>query len=259
MLQWEDVQIGDPLGGFLGCPPLLINTVQAVGLGELHYGAGQDVDSFACVSIGTGIAGSLILSGRLHSGDSDSAGEIGHITVVPDGPECSCGNQGCLETLASGPAVSRMADESLKLGVQSILADWAQGDAPVSAEKVCQAAEQGDALAVKIWEKVGRYLGLGLSTLITLVNPRRIILGGRVSGAYPHFESTLREEVRRRARVVPRDFTEIVPSPLGTNAALLGTAAACFKNCGATGTSDPLRTFEAGLAATATQKAASEG
>jgi glucokinase-like ROK family protein len=228
ILQWEDVQVGEPLGQVLGITTLLVNNVQAAGLGELHFGAGRDVDNFACVTLGSGIGGSLFLSGQLYTGNSDSAGEIGHITVDPDGPECSCGSQGCLETLASGPAVARMAEESLKVGAQSLLTTLMQADQAVTAEMVYRAAVEGDALAIKIWEKMGRYLGLGLATLITLVNPARIILGGGVAQAFPYFEPTLREEVRKRARVVPRDFTDLVPSPLKTRAGLAGAAASCF-------------------------------
>lgn len=230
ILQWEDVQVGEPLGQVLGQAPLLVNNVHAAGLGELHFGAGKDVDSFASITLGSGIGGSLFLGGRLYTGNSDSAGEIGHITVDPDGPECSCGSQGCLETMAAGPAIARMAEESIKVGAQSLLSTLVSGDQRVSAEQVYRAALEGDALAIKIWEKMGRDLGLALATLITLVNPARIILGGGVAQAFTFFETTLREEVRKRARVVPRDFTEIVPSPLGTRAGLAGAAASCFQN-----------------------------
>jgi len=225
ILNWQDVQIRDPIQEALGLPTCILNNVHATAVGELSFGAGKDVDNFACVSIGTGIGGGVIIGGEIYRGDSDSAGEVGHITVDPDGPECVCGNQGCLEALTAGPAIARMAAESLKLGAQSLLTDMAAQSQPIRAEHVFRAAREGDALAIKIWEKVGRYLGLGIATLITLVNPRRVILGGRVSQAFEFFGPSLKEEVRRRARVVPRDFTEILPSPLGARASLLGSAA----------------------------------
>lgn len=223
-LGWEDVPLREILQRATGLPTVIVNDVRAMVRGELSLGAARDIDNAVCISLGTTIQGGLVINGEFYEGGSDSAGEVGHITVDHDGPSCTCGNQGCLETLASGPAVARMASESLKLGAQSILNEWVSEPHPITAEMVHRAARDGDALAIKIWEKVGRYLGLGLASVITIVNPQRIILGGKVAQAFEYFGPTMKEEVRRRARMVPRDYTQLVPSPLGLDVHLLGAA-----------------------------------
>ncbi len=229
ILGWEDVQIVEPLRAATNIPTTIVQKVYASVQGERYFGAGRDVDNFVSILIGTLAEGGIVIGGELYRGDSDSAGEIGHITVDPDGASCLCGNQGCLEAMAAGPAIARMAADSIKLGAQSLLADWANDGEQITAEHVLRAAREGDALAIKIWEKVGSYLGLAISAVITIVNPRRIIMGGKVSVAFDFFAPTLREEVRRRARMVPRNFTDIVPSPLGGRAPLLGSAATALE------------------------------
>ena len=137
------------------------------------------------------------------------------------------------------------------MGAQGLLADWHAEQGLVTAEMVHRAARQGDVLAIKIWEKVGRYLGLGLAAVITVMNPARIILTGKIALAFDFFAPTLREEVRRRARMVPRDFTQILASPLGPRSALMGSAAAAFASLG----TDPNPSLEHLAAAVASDPA----
>lgn len=223
-LGWEDVPVRDIIQASSGLPTVLVNDVRAMILGEMHYGGAVGIDNFAYASLGSTIVGGLVIGGRIYEGASDCAGEIGHVTVDHDGLSCTCGNQGCLETMASGPAVARMAAESLKLGAQSVLSEWVSDETPITAELVYRAAREGDALAARIWEKVGRYLGLGFASVITIANPQRIVIGGKVAQAFEYFAPTMQEEIRRRARMVPRDYTQLLPSPLGLDAPLLGSA-----------------------------------
>jgi glucokinase len=226
-LGWENVSVRNLLASSV--PIVLVNDIRARIVAEMHYGDGVDTANFVCVTLGRSIQGGLVIDGRIYEGDSDSAGEIGHITVDHDGLSCTCGNQGCLETVASGPGVSRMAAESLRLGAQSVLSDWVSDEVPITAELVYRAAREGDALATKVWEKVGRYLGLGLAAVITIVNPQRIILEGKVSQAFEFFAPSMTEEIRRRARMVPRDYTAIVQSRIGLDAPMLGAAWHAFE------------------------------
>ena len=221
-LGWEDVPVVEILEKALPLRAVVVNDIRSILAGERAYGAGRSVENFVCVSMGSVVDGGIMLNGRVYEGASDCAGEIGHLTIEQEGSECACGNQGCLDTLVSGPAVARMVCEAIRLGAQSVMSEWASEEMPLTSEMVCRAAREGDALALKVWDKVGRYLGLGLAAVVTIVNPRRIIIGGRLAQAFDFFAPTLREEVRRRARMVPRDYTEIVPSPLGLDAALLG-------------------------------------
>ena len=228
-LGWENVSVRDVISQALGLPTVIVNGVRANLEGERHYGTGIGVDNLVCVSLGRTIEGSMCIQGRVYDGASDSACEVGHLTVENDGQPCTCGNQGCLETVASGPSVARMATESLKLGAQSVLADWVSEDCPISAALVYRAACEGDALAIRVWETVGRFLGFALSAVITVVNPQRIVVGGRVAGAFDWFAPAMFEEIRRRARMVPRDYTQIVSSTLPQDAVVLGAAWHAFK------------------------------
>lgn len=228
-LGWENVRVRDRVSHALGLPTFIVNAVRANLEGERHFGTGIGVDNLVCVSLGRAIEGGMCVHGRLYDGDSDSACEVGHLTVELDGLPCTCGNQGCLETVASGPAVARMAAESLRLGAQSVLADWVSEESPITSALVYRAACGGDALAIRVWETVGRYLGFALSAVITLVNPQRIVMGGRVARAFDWFAPAMFEEVRRRARMVPRDFTQIVSSGILLDAVVLGAAWHAFQ------------------------------
>lgn len=223
-LGWENVAVAETLSNALEMPVSLVNDIRANYDGERVYGAGQGIDNLFCLTAGRGIEGALGVGGQLYKGDTDSAGEIGHLTVELDGLACACGNQGCLQTVASTPAVARMAAEAIRLGAQSVLSEWASETNPVTCDLVERAALEGDALALKVFDAIGRYLGLALSSVITLVNPRRIVIGGPLATSFDLFAPALLEEVRKRARMVPRDYTEIVATPLKQQAALLGAA-----------------------------------
>lgn len=228
-LGWESVNVGDIVSQTVALPVHLVNATRANLEGERRFGTAIGVDNLVCLTLGRTIDGGMCIHGRIYDGASDSAAEIGHLTVDQDGPACTCGNQGCLETVASGPSVTRLAAESLQLGAQSVLTEWINDTLPLTAELVHRAACEGDALAIRVWEVMGRHLGLALSSVITIANPQRIVIGGRVSSAFDWFAPAMFEEVRRRARMVPRDYTEIVGSIVPMHAVLLGAAWHAFQ------------------------------
>ncbi len=217
---WHGLPLVQVLEAELGIPVALENDCNAAALGEHRFGAGQGVDDLLYVTLSTGIGSGLILGGRLHRGLRDSAGEIGHQTVDPRGAQCPCGNHGCLELLAGGPAIARRAREALASGRASSLAPDCE------AAQVIAAAGEGDPLAHEVWVETLEWLSIGLGNAITTLAPQRVLIGGGVSAAGEDllFEP-LRERLRRRVRLVPVEQVEIMPAANPLDACLIGALA----------------------------------
>lgn len=222
---WFDVPIQTMVEDALGFPTFVANRSKVGALAEFWYGAHQDLHDLIYISIGTGISAGIVHASELYMGVNSSAGELGHITILPDGPTCRCGNRGCLQQLASEPAIADRARARLREGRDSQL--WTMvGDhlERVTAELVFTAAEQNDPLAREIVEETGHYLGVAIATMINLFNPGRIILGGPVGLMSHTMLPTLQEEVRRRALSYPLSATQITLSSLGNDANAIGAA-----------------------------------
>jgi glucokinase len=173
------------------------------------------------MTVSTGIGGGIILEGKIWHGLKDAAGEIGHMTVCPDGPLCGCGNRGCLEAMSSGTSIARRAREMLAAGRQSELSQVAR---PTSAD-VVRLAKNGDPVASEIWDQAVRYLGIGVAAVITILAPERVVIGGGVTRAGDFLFASLREHVRQRVKLVPVESVPILPATLGPNVGILGAAA----------------------------------
>jgi len=230
--RWRDVHVTRPIEESLGLPVFMNNDVRTAALGEKHFGAGRGVSHFVVCAIGTGIGGGIVVDGKLILGENEAAGEIGHITVDPDGHQCNCGNFGCMEALASGPNIGRRAREAMLKDKKSLLWEMEEDIWDVTAYTVYKAAKQKDPVALKVWEDTGRYLGIGFASLIHTVNPSRFIIGGRVADAMEFFLPALREEINKRAKMVPPDSVEIVRAQLKENAGLVGSAALALEKIG---------------------------
>ncbi|WP_027408510.1 ROK family transcriptional regulator [Anoxybacteroides tepidamans] len=199
------------------------NDVRAMALGERWFGNGHGTDSLVCINIGRGIGAGIIMDGKLFHGHNFISGEIGHMTIDIDGPKCSCGNYGCLQTLASGPAIARKAKTEIGLGHPSILTQLVGGDlGNITGETVYEAAAQGDPLSVSILSQAGRYIGIGLTNIIHLINPKRIIIGGGVSNAGSLILESIQDTIYQRALTASAKQTEIMLSKLGEDATALG-------------------------------------
>jgi len=161
-----------------GVPVFLDNDANATALAEWRFGAGQGAKNLIFLTMGTGIGGGIILDGRLYRGTNDLAGEVGHQTILINGPLCGCGKHGCLEALASGPAIARLAKEALQYGRGKKLIAEAGGNRDnITARHVVEAAKLGDSLSIQVLVEAGTYMGIGLANLIQILNPERIILG----------------------------------------------------------------------------------
>ncbi|MCT2592774.1 ROK family protein [Streptomyces sp. N2-109] len=208
-LGWRDVPLRALLRERLGngLPVAVGHDVRTGGLAEGRIGAGKGVDRFLFVPLGTGIAGAIGIDGRVEPGAHGSAGEIGHVVVRPDGPECPCGQRGCLETLSSAAAVGRA---------------WAavSGDPEATAADAAKAVESGDPRATAVWADAVDALAAGLVTGLTLLDPRTLIIGGGLAEAGDTLFTPLREAVR--ARVTFQQLPTIVPAALGDAAGCLG-------------------------------------
>ncbi|MGW1656674.1 ROK family protein [Streptomyces atratus] len=207
-LGWRDVPMRELLGERLGGVPVALgHDVRTGGLAEGRIGAGKGADRFLFVPLGTGIAGAIGIAGTIESGAHGYAGEIGHIVVRPDGPDCGCGQRGCLETLASASAVTRA---------------WAaaSGDPTADAADCAKAVESGDPAAVEVWRNAVDALAAGLVTALTLLDPSTLIIGGGLAEAGETLFIPLRAAVEER--VTFQKLPHIVPAALGDTAGCLG-------------------------------------
>jgi glucokinase len=192
-------------------------------LGELWYGQGRTAKNMVVFTLGTGVGGGVVIERKLRLGPLGAAGEIGHQTVLPDGPLCGCGNRGCLETLASAPALMGEAIRQMKSGHAPRLHDLVEGNADrVTTELMAQAAAAGDASVREAIVRAARFLGIGIANVIAVLHPELVVLGGEVSRIGPLFVDAVRREVRDRVRIFPADSVRIEVSALADRAALWG-------------------------------------
>jgi len=192
---WRNVPLAAPISAAFGIPVFLENDAKTLTIAEQWFGAGREADHFVAVAIGYGIGAGIVTNKQLYRGASSGAGEFGHIVLQKDGPLCSCGKHGCLESLAAIPAIFRMLSEALTSGESSLLA----GEHPLTLEAVVRVAEAGDTLTLRILETAGRWLGLGIASLVNILNPEILVINGEaVTLGRPYLdpmEAALREYV----------------------------------------------------------------
>jgi glucokinase len=222
---WTRVPLVEHIQKALGLPAVLENDANAGALGEFRYGAGKGASSLVYLTVSTGIGGGIILDGKLWHGLKDGAGEVGHMTIVPDGPLCGCGNRGCLEALASGPSIARRAREALGAGRASRLSQAGE----FTAADVVRLAQEGDAVAAEVWRDTVQYLALGVGAVVTIVAPERVVIGGGVTQAGDFLFEPLRREVRQRVKLVAVESVPILPAALGPDVGILGAAAVALE------------------------------
>ncbi len=200
-------------------PILIGNDANLAALGEWRYGAGKGHDNLLYLTISTGIGGGAIHNGQMLLGTRGLAAEFGHVTVIPEGPRCSCGQRGHLEAVASGTAIARFVQEKIALGYPSTLTK----DHAISAVDVSRAAAQGDELALKAMARAGTFIGYAIADFLHLFNPSIVILGGGVSSAGSLLINPLRSALPER--IMDRGYLQdliITTAQLGDNAGLVG-------------------------------------
>ncbi|HEV8196931.1 MAG TPA: ROK family protein [Gemmatimonadales bacterium] len=225
-LRWTNMPLRDRIGGALALPASLDNDANCAMLGEHWVGAAKGARSAVCFTIGTGIGGGIVQDGKLVHGASDVAGEIGHITIEVNGRRCGCGNDGCLEAYASGPAIARRAVEAIEAGAVSAMAGKAGEVSRITAQTVFQCAADGDQLADELVRDTARYLGVGIANMLNILNPEVVVVCGGVTQAGEHLFAPLRREVSRRAFRPAVEACRIVPGQLEGTAGVVGAAKA---------------------------------
>jgi len=198
---WADYPVRAEIEQRLKTVVILENDANVAALGEKWLGAARDFDHMAMLTLGTGVGGGLIQNGAIWHGANGMAGEFGHTTVEPEGHPCGCGNRGCLEQYASATAIVRMAKEELANDSGSSLARVAHSDAEFSSKSLYNLAIQGDEEARRIFRRVGRCLGIVLSSMVNSLNLPIYVIGGGVSGAWEAFSPSIFEELRQRSMV----------------------------------------------------------
>lgn len=201
---WHNVPLADWLEAKTGKSTILANDANCAGLGEAWLGAGRNFDNLILLTLGTGVGGAIILDGKLFVGHQGAAAELGLITLKPDGPMCNSGNQGSLEQHISIAAIRRRTGkEPSELG---------------------RLAENGDAQALTFWQEYGKDLGIGLASLIYVLTPQVIIIGGGVSASFQYFLPSIQAEVEKRVLPTSRIGLQILPAELGNSAGMVGAA-----------------------------------
>lgn len=201
---WRDVPVADWLEAKTGRPTIIANDANCAGLGEAWLGAGQAFQDMIMLTLGTGVGGAIILDGKLFVGRQGTAGELGLITLIPDGPPCNSGNQGSLEQYASVQAIRR--------------------ETGLEPKDLAAKADAGDIDAIAFWQAYGQRLGAGLASLIYVLTPEAVVIGGGVSaGAHLFFPAVL-TEIERRVLPSSREGLQLLTAKLGNQAGMVGAA-----------------------------------
>ncbi len=204
LANWYNVSLADWLEAKTGLPTVLANDANCAGLGEAWLGAGRRFRHLILLTLGTGVGGAIILDGKLFTGHQGAAGELGLITLNPDGPECNSGNRGSLEQYVSVPAIRRRTGlEPAELGAL---------------------AKAGDTSALTFWQSYGQDLGAGLASLIYILTPEAVVIGGGVSASAEFFFPAVQAEIERRVLPSSRVSLELLSAGLGNRAGMVGAA-----------------------------------
>lgn len=222
---WVNVPIAQIMQDEFEIPTKVDNDVRCATLGELNFGAGKGCENLICITVGTGIGSGLIVNGKIVRGASNAAGEIGHIKLqIHDGPICGCGDTGCMEAFASGPSIVAMAQEYIAGGKSTKYREMAEEEKVITPIMVAQAALMGDAVAKRIFEVIGEYIGIGLSSVVNLLNPEKIVVGGGVADAGDLLLDPIKRTIKRRAMPIQAEVIQIVPAKLGNTAGVIGAS-----------------------------------
>ncbi|MBW4436726.1 MAG: ROK family protein [Pleurocapsa minor GSE-CHR-MK-17-07R] len=221
---WYGKPAAPILSEALGCPVHLVNDARAFTLAEATIGAGKGTQSCVGLTLGTGIGGGIAINGRLYLG-LGAAGEFGHITLDPNGPPDGTGNPGGWEGMASGPAISAMGMRVVAQGITTKIGEMVNFDLnKITPEIIARAADEGDEAAINILNTVGFYLGTGLSTIVTILAPECVVVGGGVARLGERLMRPIRETLKLRVHTVDLDKVRIMPAALGSDAGVIGAA-----------------------------------
>ncbi len=226
---WVDIPLRKEMQKGFSFPIYLENDANAAAFGEKWIGVGKNVNTMVLLTLGTGIGGGLILNGKVWHGADGAGGEPGHINLFPDGLLCGCGNHGCLEAHTSALGITKRTKMALESGEKSLLTKIVKDDlTQITPKLVSEAAKRGDKLAKKIMDDTGRYLGIGIMSLVNLLNPEMVVLGGGIMKAGNLILKPVHDEFKKRGFKFLIQRTKIVPAKLGNEAGRIGAAGIVF-------------------------------
>lgn len=225
-LKWTDVPLKDRIEERVGRPVFVNNDVNMGTLGEYVAGAGQGVSDLVGIFVGTGIGGGLILNGALYEGFNRTAGEIGHMVILENGPLCGCGSRGCVEALASRTAIVRDIRAAIEAGEGSMIPERIEGDlSEIRSSMLARALQQRDPVAVRVLEGAARHLGMAVANLVNLLSPEMVVVGGGVMEAMgSHLLPIVQDTARTHAFPQAMREVRIVAAALGDDSGVLGAA-----------------------------------
>ena len=222
---WKNVPMKSLIEKSINIPVFLNNDANSAAYGEKWMGAGKRASSMICLTLGTGIGGGIVLDHKVWHGAQGMGGELGHITVNPEGPLCNCGNYGCLESYSSATGMVRSAVELINAGKRTKLLKLSRSKKDnITAKMIFEAASEGDRLSINILREAGKYLGIAIAGFINILNPEMVVLTGEVTGAWDFFFPALKEEVHKRAYTAIIRHTKIVRGRLKGTAGTIGAA-----------------------------------
>ena len=226
---WRGYPLRDKLENLIGRKIVLDNDANAWALGEFWRGAARGRRDVVLLTLGTGVGGGIIVGGKLVHGRSGMAGELGHVTVNPDGPRCDCGSHGCLESYASASGLRGLVEERLGLPPGTPLpAQIVDSEGNFSVRGLSAQARRGDQLALDSFATAGYYLGIAIASFMNAFNPDLVVLGGGVAGALPYMRKTMVEQVHARAFTAMARDAKIVRAALGPRGGVVGAAYAAL-------------------------------
>ncbi|WP_162577283.1 ROK family protein [Variovorax sp. PBL-H6] len=224
MPAWDSFSIRDYLREDYAAPVFVDNDVNLMALGEL-WRLKRSLSNFLVIKVGTGIGCGIVCHGEVYRGAAGSAGDVGHICVDQEGPLCHCGNLGCVEVMAAGPAITRMAVQAAEAGESIALAERLRAQGRIDAVDVGQASRAGDAAANAIVQRAGQLIGQMLASIVNFFNPSHVFIGGGITRIGPLFLAALRQSVYHRSLALSTRHLEIQYTPLGSQAGLVGAGA----------------------------------
>jgi glucokinase-like ROK family protein len=221
MPAWDSFSIRDYLREEYAAPVFVDNDVNLMALGEL-WRLRRSLTNFLVIKVGTGIGCGIVCHGEVYRGAAGSAGDVGHICVDQEGPRCHCGNLGCVEVMAAGPAITRMAVEAAAAGESAALAECLRVQGRIDAIDVGEASRAGDASANAIVQRAGSLIGQMLASIVNFFNPSHVFIGGGITRIGPLFLAAVRQSVYQRSLALSTRHLEIQYTPLGAQAGLIG-------------------------------------
>lgn len=225
-LFWENISVKEVISDKINLPVFMDNDANSAAVGEKIWGAGRGISNFVCITLGTGVGAGIIINDKLYRGTFNNAGEVGHITILRDGPQCNCGKKGCLETLVAAPALVKKGIDALKNEKDTLIRDLTLGEPiRVNAKVIFDAAKMGDRVAMDIVKEMAYYLGMGIAGIVNILDPAAIIIGGGVAAAGNFLLSLVEEGFREHCFNRNGRIAKVLLAKLGNDAGIMGAAA----------------------------------